>query len=77
MRGQIAYVEQEPFLIAGTIQENILFGLAYDDKKMNEVLQASHFIADLQDMPDGLDTPIADRGATLSGGQRARISLAR
>ena len=77
VRGQIAYVEQEPFLIAGTIRDNILFGLAYDDKKMNEVLQASHLIADLQDMPDGLETKIADRGSTLSGGQRARITLAR
>ena len=44
---------------------------------MNEVLEASNLIVDVEEMPDGIETMIADRGATLSGGQRARISLAR
>ncbi|CAD8124354.1 unnamed protein product [Paramecium sonneborni] len=71
------YVEQEPFINPSTIKENILFGREYNQELFNEVLKASNFISDLIDLPDLENTEIGENGATLSGGQKARLSLAR
>ncbi len=77
-RKSIGYVGQEAVLFEGTIRENILItGKEISDQELNEILiisMADRFIGQL---PQGLNTNIAERGITLSAGQRARIAIAR
>ncbi|CAD8143738.1 unnamed protein product [Paramecium pentaurelia] len=73
----IAYVEQEPFIFPDTIKRNILFGRTYDKVLYQKVLHASQLEADLSLMKFQDHTEIGERGTTLSGGQKARLSLAR
>ncbi|CAD8050089.1 unnamed protein product [Paramecium sonneborni] len=73
----IAYVEQEPFIFPDTIRRNILFGRPYDKILYQKVLHASQLEADLSLMKFQDHTEIGERGTTLSGGQKARLSLAR
>jgi len=75
---QCAYLPQEIFLINGTLQENIT--LSKDEVKpeeLDEALKLSRLSAIVQDLPDGLDTHIGDRGVRLSGGQKQRVAIAR
>jgi ABC-type multidrug transport system fused ATPase/permease subunit len=78
LRGQIGIVAQDPFLFSATIRENIAFGRP--DASQEEIeeaarlAQAAEFIDDL---PDGYDTVVGERGITLSGGQRQRLAIAR
>ncbi|KAJ8569395.1 hypothetical protein ON010_g5865 [Phytophthora cinnamomi] len=60
-----------------TVRDNILFGLLYDRKKYEKVLEACALTTDLQSLPAGDATEIGERGINLSGGQKARIALAR
>ncbi|MBS8266478.1 ABC transporter ATP-binding protein [Mesobacillus boroniphilus] len=80
-RNQIGYVSQESAMMAGTIRENLYYGLENGDKIPDERLwevakmaYADQFIADF---PKGLDTEVGERGVKLSGGQRQRIAIAR
>ena len=75
--GTIAYVEQEPFIISSSIKENIILGRPYNHKKFLNALKVSQLDADIQRMSKGADTVIGERGINISGGQKARISLAR
>uniref|UniRef100_A0A3B4GL42 Multidrug resistance-associated protein 4-like n=1 Tax=Pundamilia nyererei TaxID=303518 RepID=A0A3B4GL42_9CICH len=75
--GQISYAAQQPWVFPGTIRSNILFGKQLNPKKYERVLRACALKKDLQLFPDGDLTLIGDRGATLSGGQKARVNLAR
>ncbi|XP_034411150.1 multidrug resistance-associated protein 4-like isoform X3 [Cyclopterus lumpus] len=75
--GQLTYAAQQPWVFPGTIRSNILFGRELDPQKYERVLQACALKRDLELLPDGDLTLIGDRGATLSGGQRARVNLAR
>lgn len=68
IKGKIAYVEQEPFIISGTIEENICFGLPYNASKFNEALYASCFDKDIENMNNGQQTVIGERGVNISGG---------
>uniref|UniRef100_A0A3Q4I1K4 Multidrug resistance-associated protein 4 n=1 Tax=Neolamprologus brichardi TaxID=32507 RepID=A0A3Q4I1K4_NEOBR len=77
VRGQISYAAQQPWVFPGTIRSNILFGKQLNPKKYERVLRACALKKDLQMFPDGDLTLIGDRGATLSGGQKARVNLAR
>ncbi|XP_031505871.1 ABC transporter C family member 13 [Nymphaea colorata] len=77
LNGSIAYANQVPWVINDTVRNNILFGRPYDEKKYRETLHFSHLEADLLLFGNGDSTVIGERGSTLSGGQRARISLAR
>lgn len=76
----IACVSQTPFLLDGTLQENIEFGKVVGDDRA-ERLQQAVAAAGLTDMvrqlPDGLSTGLGDRGVRLSGGQRQRVAIAR
>ena len=77
VRSKIGFVSQDPFLFYGTIKENVSYARESTDEEIFIALDmagASEFISQL---PDGLESMVGDRGVMLSGGQRARISLAR
>ncbi|EQC29386.1 hypothetical protein SDRG_12849 [Saprolegnia diclina VS20] len=75
--GQVAYFSQQAWIQNLTIRDNILFGKPYDRKKYNAVLDACALSKDLTLFPAGDRTEIGQKGVNLSGGQKARISLAR
>ncbi|XP_043846485.1 ATP-binding cassette sub-family C member 4 [Dromiciops gliroides] len=77
VRGRVAYVSQQPWVFSGTVRSNILFGKDYEKEKYDKVVKACALKKDLQLLEDGDLTVIGDRGTTLSGGQKARINLAR
>ncbi|MDB4210241.1 ATP-binding cassette domain-containing protein, partial [Gammaproteobacteria bacterium] len=73
-----AYLPQDIFLINGTLKENIT--LTKEDvkaEKLEKALKLSRLLPMLEDLPEGLDTHIGDRGVRLSGGQKQRVSIAR
>ena len=77
---QIGYIPQAIYLIDESIRDNIAFGIdadKIDDKRIWEVLEEAQLKEFVQDLPEGLDTTIGDRGVRLSGGQRQRIGIAR
>lgn len=78
LRANIGIVQQDVFLFTGTIRENILYGKA--DATEEDLLRASKMAnihEFIEDLPDGYDTYIGERGVKLSGGQKQRISIAR
>ncbi|XP_077153270.1 ATP-binding cassette sub-family C member 4 isoform X1 [Ranitomeya variabilis] len=77
IRGRIAYVSQQPWVFSGTVRSNILFGKEYNQEKYERVLRVCALKKDLLQLEDGDMTMIGDRGVTLSGGQKARVNLAR
>uniref|UniRef100_A0A670I692 ATP binding cassette subfamily C member 4 n=1 Tax=Podarcis muralis TaxID=64176 RepID=A0A670I692_PODMU len=77
VRGRIAYVSQQPWVFSGTVRSNILFGKEYHKEKYEKVLRVCALKKDMELLEDGDLTMIGDRGATLSGGQKARVNLAR
>ncbi|XP_010629028.1 multidrug resistance-associated protein 4 isoform X1 [Fukomys damarensis] len=77
VQGKIAYVSQQPWVFSGTVRSNILFGKKYEKERYEKVIKACALKKDLQLLKDGDLTVIGDRGATLSGGQKARVNLAR
>ncbi|KAJ3322905.1 Multidrug resistance-associated protein 4 [Boothiomyces sp. JEL0866] len=74
---RIAYVSQTPWILSGTIRDNILFGQAYDEKRFFNVVKVCSLERDFSLFENGADTIIGERGVTLSGGQKARVALAR
>ncbi|KAL4715253.1 hypothetical protein ACJJTC_007835 [Scirpophaga incertulas] len=77
LSGPVSYASQEPWLFVATVRQNILFGLPYNSKKYKEVVRVCALQKDFQQFPHGDQTLVGERGASLSGGQRARINLAR
>jgi len=75
--GKIAYVEQEPIIFSGTVRSNILFGQEYDEQFYKTVVRACNLRDDFKQFSKKDETLVGERGITLSGGQKARISLAR
>lgn len=73
----VAYCQQIPWIMSGTVRQNILFGLPYDEVRFNAAVHAAALDDDLRGMPAGVDTEIGERGISISGGQKARLSLAR
>lgn len=73
----IAFCSQQPWLLNVTIRENITMGKAFDAEWYAHVLKACYLTSDLQRFPDGDATLAGERGSMLSGGQKARVSLAR
>ena len=77
VRGQCAYCQQDPWIQNLTVRDNITFGRPYDSTRYARVLSACCLESDLQTLPAGDQTEIGERGINLSGGQKARIALAR
>lgn len=73
----VAYVAQIPWIENGTIKNNILFGLPYNEKRYRQTLKACALEKDLESLTDGDLTEIGANGVNLSGGQRWRVSFAR
>ncbi|KAL7329191.1 hypothetical protein PS15p_207334 [Mucor circinelloides] len=73
----LAYVSQTAWLQNASIRDNILFGLPYVESRYRETLTACALDKDLEILEDGDQTEIGEKGITLSGGQKARVSLAR
>jgi len=74
---KIAYHAQVPFIIESTLKENVLFYQPCDDNQYHKAIHASCLLRDLEVLPGGDNVPIGSRGISLSGGQKARVSLAR
>ena len=77
VKGSLSYSAQQPWIFSSTIKQNILFGCEYDREKYGKVLEAADLLQDLDKLPHGDKTLVGEKGVTLSGGQKARISLAR
>ncbi|KYN44462.1 hypothetical protein ALC56_01160 [Trachymyrmex septentrionalis] len=77
VNGKIVYSSQEPWLFAGSVRQNILFGRKMDQVRYNRVTKVCQLKTDFNLLPYGDKTIVGERGISLSGGQRARINLAR
>ena len=73
----VVYVPQVAWVFSGTLRENILFGQPYDEHRYTRIIKACALMEDIQQFPNGDQTIVGERGVVLSGGQRARVSLAR
>jgi len=76
-KGTIAYVEQEPTIFAGTLKENVIFGRPYDDEWYQKVVKACSLSRDIKLFDKGDEAEVVEGGNNLSGGQKARLALAR
>ncbi|XP_062612836.1 ATP-binding cassette sub-family C member 4-like isoform X2 [Saccostrea cucullata] len=77
VRGKISYVSQQPWVFSASLRQNIVFGNKFDNARYIKIIKACALDKDIEVMPNGDSTLIGDRGVSLSGGQRARVSLAR
>uniref|UniRef100_A0A3Q3WF97 Cystic fibrosis transmembrane conductance regulator n=1 Tax=Mola mola TaxID=94237 RepID=A0A3Q3WF97_MOLML len=75
--GRISFSPQTSWIMPGTIRDNILFGLTYDEYRYTSVIKACQLEEDFALLPEKDKTHLMEGGVTLSGGQRARLSLAR
>ncbi len=78
LRRQIGYVGQDPMLLSGTLRENILFAdLHASEEQLVRAVRVSCLDDLVESLPRGLETPVGERGYTLSSGQKARVAIAR
>jgi len=77
VNGKLAYASQEAWIFEGSVKQNILFGKPFEKDWYNKVVDACALRRDLQLFPYGDETLVGDKGTCLSGGQKARINLAR
>ena len=78
LRGNIGIVQQDVFLFAASVKDNIRYGrLDASDEEIIAAAKAAEIHDDIMRMPDGYDTIVGERGITLSGGQKQRVSIAR
>ncbi|XP_034031624.1 LOW QUALITY PROTEIN: cystic fibrosis transmembrane conductance regulator [Thalassophryne amazonica] len=75
--GRISYSPQTSWIMQGTVRDNILFGLTYDEYRYTSVIKACQLEEDFALLPEKDKTLLVEGGVTLSGGQRARLGLAR
>ena len=76
----LGYVPQNIFLLDDTLRRNIAFGIGddeIDEQRINEVVELSNLSAVIDELVDGLETPLGESGSRLSGGQRQRVAIAR
>lgn len=78
LRDQIGIVQQDVFLFTGTIRENIAYGkLGASEEEIRAALKKAHLEDFVNNLSDGLETEIGERGLKLSGGQKQRLAIAR
>ena len=77
VNGNIAYVPQQAWMQNASVQDNILFGRAYNKTSYESIIDACALRSDLKILPGGDQTEIGEKGINLSGGQKQRVSLAR
>lgn len=78
IRKNIAMVFQDNFLFSGTVKENILMGNPNaTEAELKQAIQSAHLEEMIEELPDGIETMLGERGMTLSGGQRQRVAIAR
>lgn len=77
VHGDIAYFSQNSWILSATVRDNIVFGHRFDPEFYDKVLDACALRSDLAILPDGHMTEVGEKGVSLSGGQKARICLAR
>ncbi|KAL3100076.1 hypothetical protein niasHT_022904 [Heterodera trifolii] len=81
IRGTVAYVPQQPWILNRTLRENIIFPVSEEEKPYEQhyakVVKACALTADFSVLPNGDQTEIGEKGINLSGGQKARVNLAR
>ncbi|KAJ8941680.1 hypothetical protein NQ314_010326 [Rhamnusium bicolor] len=75
--GKISFSAQEPWLFSGSVRQNILFGEKYDEDRYQKVIDVCALKSDFALFPFGDKTLVGEKGKALSGGQKARINLAR
>jgi ABC-type multidrug transport system fused ATPase/permease subunit len=77
VHGAVAYVAQSPWIMNATVKENIVFGYKFDALFYEKTVRACALLDDFAQLPDGDETTVGERGISLSGGQKARLALAR
>jgi ATP-binding cassette subfamily B protein len=77
LRALVSLVPQEPFLFAASVRENITLGRAVPEEQLARVVDQAALTETLSYFPQGLETPVGEKGIVLSGGQKQRIVLAR
>ncbi|KAM9999110.1 hypothetical protein ACTFIZ_002674 [Dictyostelium cf. discoideum] len=77
IKGSIAYVPQQAWIINATLKDNIIFGKELDEEKYQKVLEVCALKRDIELFPQGDSVEIGERGINLSGGQKQRVSIAR
>ncbi|KAH0538245.1 hypothetical protein FGG08_005164 [Glutinoglossum americanum] len=77
VRGDIAYVAQQAWVMNASVKENIVFGHRWDPNFYNQTVRACALLEDFESLPDGDRTEVGERGISLSGGQKTRLTLAR
>ncbi|KAL4890362.1 P-loop containing nucleoside triphosphate hydrolase protein [Aspergillus ambiguus] len=77
IRGRIAYVAQSAWVMNASVRENIVFGHRWDPQFYELTVEACALLDDFKNLPDGDQTEVGERGISLSGGQKARLTLAR
>ncbi len=78
LRRRFALVSQDPFLFSDSVLENVCFGLERTDPEAaRKATGLARFLAEVEEMPNGFDTVVGERGISLSGGQKQRATIAR
>ena len=77
VREAIGFVSQDPFLFYGSIRDNVQYNMDAEESDLRRALELAGALEFVEELEDGIETMVGDRGAMLSGGQRARVSLAR
>ena len=75
--GSVGYAAEDPWIISGTLKENILMGREYNESLYYQVIKNCALEPDISSLPNGDNSLVGDRGITLSGGQKSRLGLAR
>ncbi|KAI9837542.1 MAG: hypothetical protein M1819_007193 [Sarea resinae] len=77
VRGSVAYVAQQPWVMNASVRENLIFGHRWDPHFYDRTVKACALSEDFLSLPNGDQTEVGERGISLSGGQKARLTLAR
>ena len=77
VRGRVAYAAQSAWIMNASVKENIVFGHRWDPHFYEQTINACALVDDFRQLPDGDSTEVGERGISLSGGQKARVALAR